>query len=329
MKDKQLFIDGLNTSLWGPPEVFKGLSLGGLSAINATIAIWDDFNSTMDKISMWYELFDTQSDLIRQVKGTADIQEAFDSDRCGIIFGWQNATPIGNDLRRLRLFHDLGVKIIQITYNERNLLGNGCYELHDDGLSKFGQTAIREMNDIGILIDLSHVGDRTTLETIEISEAPVAITHSNARSMDNHPRNKTDETIKLLAEKGGIIGSNGFPMFFPNGFKSTLNDYLDRIEYLLQLVGPDHVAIGSDLCEQQPRSWFRWLFSSQGTIPPLHVEKTPEPYTHLHGFSSALEFGNLSSGLLDRGYSEEDIRKIMGENWMNLFRRVWEGNLLE
>jgi membrane dipeptidase len=318
-----LTIDGLNTSLWGQRGVFEDLVTGGVTAINATIAIWDDFESTLAAIAGWYGIFEQYSDLIRPVRSIADIHDARETARCGVIFGWQNATPIGTDLRRLSLFHDLGVRIIQLTYNERNLLGNGCYELHDEGLSKFGRAAVHEMNRTGILIDLSHVGDRTTLDVIELSEKPVTITHSNARSMDDHPRNKTDETIKLLAEKGGVIGSNSFPMFFPRGFQSTLDDYLDRVEYLLQLVGPDHVALGSDLCQDQPRAWFEWLFSSQGTIPAEQVAETPEPYTHLHGFSSAAEFQNIAAVLEKRGYSSADVGKIMGENWLQLFGKVW------
>lgn len=322
-KPNQLTIDGLNTSKWGPREVLQDLVDGGVSAINATIAIWDDFESTMNAISAWYEIFEQNSDLVIPVRSIDDIHTAHSSGRAGVIFGWQNGTPIGNDLRRLKLFHELGVRIIQITYNERNLIGNGCYELHDEGLSKFGRAVVAEMNRVGILIDLSHVGDQTTLDAIERSEVPVAITHSNARSQDDHPRNKTDDAIKLLVEKGGVIGSNGFPMFFPNGFESTLDDYLDRIEYLVQMVGPNHVALGSDMCTEQPREWFEWLFASQGTIPAEQVAATPEPYVHLDGFGSEAEFQNIAAGLEKRGYSGDDVNKIMGGNWLRLFGEVW------
>ncbi len=304
--------------------MLEDLVAGGMTAINATIAIWDDFESAIDTISDWYGIFEQNSDLVMPARTVDDIHEARSSGRCGIIFGWQNATPIGNDLRRIKLFHELGVRIIQVTYNERNLLGNGCYELHDDGLSKFGRAAVAEMNRVGVLIDLSHVGDRTTLDTIEHSEMPVAITHANARSQDDHSRNKTDEAIRLLVEKGGVIGSNGFPMFFPKGFESTLDDYLDRIEYLVQMVGPDHVALGSDMCQEQPRTWFEWLFSTQGTIPASQVADTPEPYVHLDGFASSAEFQNIGEGLEKRGYSQGDVEKIMGGNWLRLFGEVWK-----
>ena len=332
-------IDGLNISAWGPRGVLEDLVAGGVTAINATIAIWeDDFASTLDVISAWYEIFEENSDLVLPVRTVDDITEAHRSGRCGVIFGWQNATPIGNDLRRLKLFHELGVRIIQITYNERNLLGNGCYEPHDEGLSKFGRAAVAEMNRTGILIDLSHVGDQTTLDAIELSELPVSITHANARSQDDHPRNKTDDAIRLLVEKGGVIGANGFPMFLPRGFEATLDDYLDRIEYLVQMVGPEHVAIGSDLCQEQvvraavyfaaTRSWFesapgRGPFSSQGTVPTEHMASIPEPYVHLNGFASAAEFQNITAGLEKRGYSRADIENIMGGNWLRLFSKVW------
>ena len=179
------------------------------------------------------------------------------------------------------------------------------------------------MNRLGILIDLSHVGDRSTLDAIEHSAGPVAITHANARSQIDHPRNKTDEAIRLLAERGGVIGANAFPMFFEKGFETDLDEYLDAIDYLVQLVGIDHVAIGTDFCTEQPRSFFDWLFSSQGTIPATEVAFTPEPYRHLRGFEDQSRWPDVGEGLLARNYSEVDTRKILGENWLNLFTRVW------
>jgi membrane dipeptidase len=318
-----IVIDGLDTSKWGRENVYRALRDGGVTAINATIAIWDDYQSTLHMITRYLEWFDEFDDLIRPVKTVKDIHAAKTENRTGIIFGWQNATPIGNDLTRLKLFHELGVRVIQLTYNERNLLGNGCYERTDDGLSRFGLAAVEEMNRLGILIDLSHVGDRTTLDAIEHSSGPVAITHANARSHINHPRSKTDEAIRMLVERGGVIGANGFPMFFDKGFDSTLDDYLDAIDYLVQMVGIDHVAIGTDFCTEQPRSFFDWIFSSQGNVPAKEVAYTPEPYTHLKGFESQTDWANVAEGLQARNYSDTDTAKILGENWLNLFGKVW------
>jgi membrane dipeptidase len=318
-----IVIDGLDTSKWGRENVYRALRDGGVTAINATIAVWDDYESTLHMITQYLTWFEEFDEFIRPVKTVADIHAAKAENRTGIIFGWQNAAPIGNDLSRLKLFHELGVRIIQLTYNERNLLGNGCYERTDDGLSRFGLAAVEEMNKLGILIDLSHVGDRTTLDAIENSSGPVAITHANARSQIDHPRSKTDEAIKLLVERGGVIGANGFPMFFEDGFDSTLEQYIDCIDYLVQMVGIDHVGIGTDFCTDQPRSFFDWIFSSQGTIPAKEVAYTPEPYTHLKGFENQTEWANVAEGLQARNYSDADAAKILGGNFLKLFGQVW------
>ena len=321
--EEKIIIDGLDTSLWGSDSVYRALRAGGVTAINATIAIWDDYESTLKNITKYLEWFQEFADLIVHVKTTDDIYKAKAANRTGIIFGWQNASPIGNELNRLRLFYELGVRIIQLTYNERNLLGNGCYERTDEGLSRFGLAVVEEMNRLGILIDLSHVGDRTTLDAIENSNQPVAITHANARSQIDHPRNKTDEAIKLLVEHGGVIGANAFPMFFNKGFETTLDEYIDAIDYLVQMVGINHVAVGTDFCTEQPRSFFEWLFASQGRIPAKEVAYTPEPYSHLKDFKDQTEWVRLAEGLQKRKYADKDIEKILGKNWLELFEKVW------
>ena len=141
--------------------------------------------------------------------------------------------------------------------------------------------------------------------------------------MDKHPRNKPDEMIIELAKRGGVIGSNAFPMFLPDGYASTIENYLDRIDYLVDLVGPDHVAIGTDFCQSQTKTWFEWLFSSQGTIKSNKKIDVPQPYTHLMGLENSSKFMNIATGLENRGYDWEDIKKIIGGNWLGLFKKVW------
>lgn len=311
-------IDGLNTSRWGSEVVYRSLRDGGVAAINATLAIWEDFESGLQNITDWLGWFEQYSQFIRPVHTVDDIEAAREERRAGVIFGWQNATPLGDKLDRLRLFRELGVRIIQLTYNTRNLLGTGCAEATDDGLTSFGRNAVREMNRLGILIDLSHVGDRTAMDAIEHSADPVAFTHANARSQHDHPRNKTDEAIRLLVEKGGVIGANAWPRFFPNGFDSTLDDHLDAIDYLVNLAGVDHVGIGTDFCQDQPRSWFEQL----GAYAP----QVTEEYHHLRGLGDPTEMVNVATGLLGRGYDEDDVRKILGGNFLRLFDRVWGGS---
>ena len=321
--NEAVVIDGLNVSRWDSPAVYRSIHAGGVTAINATIAIWEDYGQTMDNIAGWLHRFRTHEDILVQARSVKDILQAKKDGKVGVVFGWQNASPIENDLARLDLFYALGVRIIQITYNERNLLGNGCYERHDDGLSNFGLDAIKEMNRLGILIDLSHVGDRTTLEAIESSEKPVAFTHANARSFFDHVRNKTDEALKLLAERDGVVGANAFPPFLRHGYESTVKDYVDAIDDLVERVGIDHVAIGTDYTQDQPKTFFDWIFSQQGTKYQERPVPHPDPLVHPEGMETPDKLSNVAREFVDRGYSDTDVAKILGGNWLRLFREVW------
>ena len=250
--DESIVIDGLNVSLWSSQNVYKSLDAGGVTAINATMAVWEGFQETMDRFTEWSQRFKDHSKTLSQGRYAADIIQAKKDGKTAVFLGWQNASPIENDLDRLQLFYDLGIRVIQVTYNERNLLGNGCYERVDDGLSNFGLDAISIMNQLGILIDLSHVGDRTTLETIDASDKPVAFTHCNARSFVDHVRNKPDDALNALVEKGGVVGANAWPSFLSKGYESTLDDYVDAIAALVERVGIDHGGMGTDFCQHQP-----------------------------------------------------------------------------
>ena len=324
--ERSFVIDGLNVSRWSSPAVYHSLHAGGVTAINATVAVWENYREAMDRIAQWPIRFREHSDTLLQATNADDIVRAKWEGKTAVILGWQNASPIENDLDRLLLFHKLGVRIIQVTYNERNLLGNGCYERIDDGLSNFGIDAVRLMNELGILIDLSHVGDRTTLDTIELSDEPVAFTHANARSFVNHVRNKSDDALKLLAEKGGVVGANAFPTFLPHDYKSTVDDYVDALDDLVNKIGIDHVGIGTDFCQDQPYSFFEWLFMQQGTQHKDMPNLIPNPHIHPTGFESPDKMPILVTKLLSRGYIEEDIAKILGGNWMRLFSTVWKHN---
>lgn len=321
--NEALVIDGLNVSNWHSPAVYQSLSAGGVTAINATIAVWEGYRDTMDNIAAWLRRFRQYDSILVQATTAKHILQVKRAGKVGVVLGWQNASPIENDLDRLALFHALGVRIMQITYNERNLLGNGCYERTDDGLSNFGVDAVREMNRLGILIDLSHVGDRTTLEAIELSEKPVACTHANARSFFNHVRNKTDEALKLIAERGGVIGANAFPPFLRKGFESTLRDYVDAIDDLVERVGIDHVGIGTDFTQDQPKAFFDWLFSQQGTKYQARSVPYPDPLVHPRGMETPDKLSNVARELLRRGYNQTDVTKILGGNWFRLFQEVW------
>ena len=320
-------IDCLNVSNWESPAVFQSLHAGGVTAINATVATWENYQETLDNIAAWFRRLREYSDILVQVKTVDELLQAKQNGKVGIIFGSQNASPIENDLDRLALFHALGMRVIQVTYHERNLLGNGCWERSDEGLSNFGVDAVREMNALGILIDLSHVGDRTTLETIEISEKPVAITHANARSYFNHPRNKTDDALKLLAERNGVIGATSITSFLPTQFESTLADYVDAIDDMVERVGIDHVGVGTDFTQDQPVSFWEYIGAQQGTKYPSTFVDPAVRYDLLpmspKGFETPDKFPDLGAALLKRGYKPDEVAKILGGNWLRLFREVW------
>ncbi|MCY3736143.1 MAG: membrane dipeptidase [Gemmatimonadaceae bacterium] len=324
--DEAVVIDGLNVSNWESDAVFEGLRAGDVTAINATVATWENFSQTMAHLAVWMRRFRERDDIL-QVKETEDIHAARRLGKTGIILGFQNASPIENELDRLGLFLALGVRVIQLTYHETNLLGSGCWERNDAGLSNFGVDAVREMNQLGILIDLSHVGPRTTLEAIETSEQPVAITHANARSFCGHPRNKEEEALTALAEKGGVVGATSFANFLPKGFDSTLEDFVDAIDDMVERIGIDHVAFGTDSTHDQPLEFWHYIVSQQGTKFPSTFADGSVPYTELNfqpkGMETPAEFPNLAEALAGRGYGAEDIGKLLGGNWLRLFERVW------
>ena len=324
--DEAIVIDGLSISNWESDAVFRRLRAGNITAINATVATWENFVQTMAHLSAWMRRFRERDDIL-QVKETADIYAAKEQRKTGIILSFQNASPIENELDRLGLFLALGVRVIQLTYHETNLLGSGCWERTDGGLSNFGVDAVREMNRLGIVIDLSHVGPKTTMDAIEMSEQPVAITHANARSFCGHPRNKEEDALKLLAEKGGVVGATSFANFLPRGFDSTVEDFVDAIDDMVERVGIDHVAIGTDSTHDQPLEFWHYIGSQQGTKFPSTFADGSVPYTELSfqpkGIDNPAEFPNLAEALVNRGYSARDISKLLGGNWMNLFERVW------
>ena len=324
--DEAIVIDGLNVSNWESAAVFERLRAGNITAINATVATWENFVQTMAHLAAWMRRFRTRHDIV-QVKETADIYAAKELGKTGIILSFQNASPIENELDRLGLFLALGVRVIQLTYHETNLLGSGCWERNDCGLSNFGVDAVREMNRLGIVIDLSHVGPKTTMDAIELSEQPVAITHANARSFCDHPRNKEEEALKLLAEKGGVVGATSFANFLPKEFDSTVEDFVDAIDDMVERIGIDHVAIGTDSTHDQPLEFWHYIVSQQGTKFPSTFADGSVPYTELSfqpkGIDSPAEFPNLADALAKRGYRAEEITKLLGGNWMSLFERVW------
>lgn len=324
MPSDAIVIDGCNPSNWRALEVFDNLRSGGVTAINATVNIWDSLSENIDEISRWLRLFREHEERILQVRTVADIERARNENKTGVILGWQNMSPVENDIERLEAFAALGLRIAQLAYNYRNLIANGCYERADDGLSRFGMLAVKKMNELGILIDLSHVGDHSSLDAIEASEAPVAFTHCNLREFYDTPRNKPKALVQALVERGGVIGANQFPRFLPRGFDSTLGDFLDAIESLIDVAGIDSVGVASDFCEKQDMDYWRYLRRMHGTTK-MGEPEVPRPDPSVEGLRDSSDFPRVAQGLRDRGYGGEEVRKLMGGNWMRLYSQVWSG----
>ena len=322
---KSIVIDGLSICNWNR-EVFQDMRRGGLTAVNCTCAVWEGFHAAMDRIAQWKRWFCEHDDLILQVFTAADIERAKREGKTGIYLGWQNTYGIEDRLDYLRLFKDLGVGCMQLTYNTRNLIGSGCWEPHDDGLSGFGYQAVEAMNDARILIDLSHVGANTSADAIRHSRQPVAYTHCAPAGLFEHPRNKTDAQLRLIVEHGGFVGFATYPPFIAQGADTTVGDCVDVLGYLIDRVGEDAVGIGTDFTQGQDQAFFNYLSLDKGyarrivpTRPGAGVTVMPE------GLRTVGEFGNLTTTMLARGWPSARIEKIIGQNWLRFLRQIWGG----
>jgi len=319
LHQQSIIIDGLNASYFKDETVLENLHRGGVTAVNATIAAWHNYDETMKMLDDIHALIDTCSNYVMQVTTAADIETAKTSQKVGMILGFQDTAPMEDNLSYLERYHQAGVRIIQLTYNIKNLVGCGCLEATDSGLTGFGREAIAEMNRLGILIDLSHCGPRTTLEGIDASAKPVAITHTDPAARCVAPRNKSDEILLTLKEKQGVVGAMAMPLTLTGKPKATLADYLDAIDYFVELLGHDHVGIGPDFMEKMPMEIKKQVLKDI----PLKSLFTILRVRPLKNLESVTKCGNITAGLLDRDYSEQQVKKIMGLNWLRLYKQVW------
>ncbi len=313
-------IDGLVIARFSR-QVFEDMRKGGITAANCTCCVWHDFRATMANIAQWKRWFHEHSDVITQVHSPADILRAKREGRVGIILGWQNTSGMDDDISNLVLFRELGVRVMQLTYNTQNLVGSGCWESRDGGLSDFGRDVVDEMNRLGILIDLSHVGPQTSDDTIRHSKVPVAYTHC-CPMLKQHPRNKTDEQLRTIADAGGFVGFASYTPFLPKGDESTLDDCVAAMGYLIDLVGEESVGIGTDWVQDQDIGFFQYLSADKGRGRP-----TTKPYAKVPPMPKGLEtlgaFGNFIPAMERAGWTEARIRRVLGENWLRFLGDVW------
>lgn len=322
LHDDLMVFDGLNVSDW-TPEVFEDMRRGGVTAANCTCSVWEDFRDTMRNIARWKTWFRDHSDLLTQVYRTTDIARAKREGKTGIVLGFQNISAFEDQVGYVQLFKELGVGIAQLAYNTQNQVGSGCYESQDSGLSDFGREIVAEMNRVGMLCDLSHVGAVTSQDTILASTKPVCYSHCLPAGLKAHPRNKSDEALRFIADKGGFIGVTMFPPFLAKGVKSTVDDYIAAIDYVINLAGEDNVGIGTDFTQGQPAEFFEWITHDKGNARELtQFGEIINP----QGIRTIGEFPNITAAMVRAGWSEPRIRKIMGENWVRLLTEVWGPN---
>jgi len=326
LQQRGIHIDGTMVILRDSEEYMHRILQGGLTGIVLTLVANENFLTTIRNICEWFERLERLKEISILAEKASDIELAKREGKVAVIFAFQSGSPIEDNLHLLSIFKKLGVRVISMTYNERNLIGDGCAERTECGLSDFGVEVVQEMNRLGLLIDLSHCGERTILETIQFSKQPILISHSNPKSLCDHPRNVSDEIIKALAQKGGVIGINAFPGFLKKDGKATLEDLLDHIDYVIKLVGVNHVGIGLDISETRIKEDY---MTKDGQLGFGKTKYKPEmyppwPWIYPTEIDSVLKWTNLLRGLIRRGKTDEEILKIVGGNYLRVFKEVWK-----
>ncbi|TDD26822.1 membrane dipeptidase [Kribbella turkmenica] len=309
-----VIIDGCAPALMQDMRTWRRYRDGAATAILATVTTSDDLPGTIERLSGFHRLVRSNPDELMIAESVADIEQAKQDGKLALVLQFQNGRPLGRDAGMVELYQRMGVSVIQLTYNHRNNLGDGCMEPENAGLSQFGRQVVREMNRHGVLVDLSHTGERTSLDAIEHSDSPVVFSHANAKSVHNHPRNITDEQISKVAATGGLVGVCAFPAFITDKTdRPSVDDVVAHVDHVVQVAGIDHVGFGVD------------FFFDEGYWPNIELGNWspgdwPEPPWHypLDG-SNALD---LALKLADHGYSQADIGKVMGRNLLRVLAEV-------
>ncbi len=318
-----LRIDGLQYDNWSE-KIFRQMREGGLDAVHVTIAYHENFRETVLNIERWNRWFEQFPELIFQGRGGDDVLRARESGRTAVFFGFQNPSPIEDDIGLVEVVHTLGARFMQLSYNNQSLLATGCYEAEDPGITRMGRQVIKEMNRVGLVVDMSHSAERSTLEAIEISERPIAITHANPAFWHLALRNKSDDVLRALGQSGGMLGFSAYPHHLKDKSACTLEGFCEMIARTAELMGVEHIGIGTDLCQDQPDSvvewmrvgrWTKEIDYGEGTASAAGFPDMPD------WFRDNRDFGNIEAGLRAAGFDEDGVAAVMGGNWLNFFNR--------
>src|SRR5687767_2807177 len=292
--------------------IHPAIGLGGTNAFETALRWFASWNAFIANNDVYFMRIDSASDIDRVKK----------SGKLGVVLGLQNAQHFRNPAD-VDFFRSIGQRVSQLTYNSRNLIGNGATERRDEGISDFGVAIIERMNKVGMAIDVSHCGDRTTLDAFEISKKPVLITHSNARALaPGHPRCKSDEAIRAAGKAGSVMGITGVRMFVKNDEPTTIEHALDHYDHVKKLIGPEHLGVGSDID-----------LNGYDDMPPELNKQLRAGYKGSYGFREKIDIEGLShpkrmydltEGLIRRKYTDAEIEGILGGNFIRVLSEIWK-----
>jgi len=301
------------------------IAASGITAINVTVSA--DFEGSVRNIALWQGETDRYPELLSIVRRHSDIAAAKKNKTLGLMLGFQNTDMIDRDISRLDMFHRLGIRIIQLTYNDRNYVGDGCLEPANGGLSQFGREVVARMNALGVAVDLSHCGTQTTADGIAASTKPPLITHSGCREVYRHPRSKEDRELKAMADKGGVVGIYFMPFIGPGPGAPTIEMLMRQIDHAIKICGVDHVGIGSDLSTAPIEETPEYLREAKAFVDGRAKRGISAPDESRPLFIPELNhprrIEGVVRGMRQRKYSTEIIEKVIGGNFHRVLKEIW------
>jgi len=317
-------IDNLQYCNWSR-KIFEINRDAGLDAVHVTIVYHEDYDELQKRINEWNNHFKENLDLIFLGSDFNDIEKAKKENKTAIFFGFQNCSPIEDDIKLIEKVHQQGCRFMQLTYNNQSLLATGCYEKQDSGVTNFGREAIKEMNRVGIVVDMSHSAEQSTFDAIEISEKPIAITHANPSFWYKAIRNKSNDLLKALANSDGMLGLSLYPHHLKDGSNCTLENFCEMTAKTAEIMGVKNIGIGSDLCINHPDSVVEWMRNGTWSETKNYGEgskKKPGFPKQPNWFLDARGFNNLETGLKKIGFNEDEVNGILGNNWYNFYKGI-------
>ena len=323
-----MFIDGLQYCNWSE-KIFKQWRASNLTAVHVTISYHEQFRETVSNFEQWNSWFEKYPSLIMPAFYAEDVETASKQNKTAVIFGFQNPSPIEDDIGLVEILHRLGGRFMQLSYNNQSLLATGCYEENDPGITRMGKEVIKEMNRVGMVVDMSHSSERSTFEAMELSSRPIVISHANPSFWHPAKRNKSDEIIKELSNNNGMLGFSLYPHHLNNSTQCSLEDFCSMIARTADLIGIDHIGFGSDLCQDQPDSIVEWMRVGKWTKEIDYGEgsaSNPGFPDMPSWFRDNRDWHNIIEGLQKYGFSNDEINKIKGENWLSFFRKSFNSN---